>query len=505
MYRSAPTDRIYIFVLLSFFLLPTDLYAFQQDDGPVKVRLLRDYAPRTIIISSTKTATLYSGDPTNPIAELRSKDKLTLTTSNNQVYLKGADGGIYARSLIIDQPADAELTIELVEAKSRISPRKYRGAFMFQVDPSTPSTLNIINEVAIDDYVKSVLAGEFNFRELEASKALAVCIRTQAYQAIANQHGPGYAIPDNEMWQVYQGTQQITKTVRAAVDETRGEVLRFNNDLVEAVFFASSGGHTANHEDVWDANKILPYLRGKDDPYDYNSPNHSWESTIQRNQLLRALSDKFRFRVEGIKILDRSRDGRVRTMGIMGPNGQEEPMQSNAFRMLVVENFGRESLKSTLFDINVQPALYIFSGKGYGHGVGLNQWGALQLSKKGNQYDEILAYYYEGIEIDRGGIVSRLMTSTEQLIENTRDYFYDPEDEYSPDIPEISTISNESPTFTTEAGATDGISNRLYGDEEEAAQNDRRSRRRKDRANTDTRNTTKKTARPRTRGKRIGW
>ena len=123
----------------------------------------------------------------------------------------------------------------------------------------------------VEDYVAGVLAGEFNFNELEASKAMAVSIRTMAYRAQANYNGPHYAIPDNELWQVYAGTESITNTVEQAVAETQGEVLQYNGELAEAVYFASSGGHTANNEDVWNASNPQPYLRGKDDPYDYNS------------------------------------------------------------------------------------------------------------------------------------------------------------------------------------------------------------------------------------------
>lgn len=434
MLRSAPTDRFYLFLLLFSFLLPSQVSAYQQDNEPVQVRLLRDISPRTIIVSSSATANLYSGDPTNPIAQLGNRQKLTLTTSNNQVYLRSADGGIYARSLIIEQQAGEELTVEVAEARAVISPRSYKGAFLIQVDPATPSTLKIINMVPLHAYVESVLASEFGFNELEAAKAMAVSIRTIAYRTLQNQHGPEYAVPDNEMWQVYKGTHAITETVREAVAATEGEVIRFNGELAEAVYFASSGGHTANNEDVWDSSKIQPYLRGKDDPYDFNSPHHNWESTVSRDRLLRLLSDEFRFTANGIRILNRSRDGRVSTMAVTGENDRMEELRSNKFRLLVNEWFGRETLKSTLFEVNVQPNMYIFSGKGFGHGVGLNQWGALQLSKKGNLYDEILAYYYNDVEIDQGGLVSRMLSATGDAIEGASDFFFDNEDSYNPSI-----------------------------------------------------------------------
>ena len=505
MFRSAPTDRFYIFVLVFAFLLPANLYANQQDEPLVHVRLMRDISPRTIVVSSNQTAGLFSGDMNNPIAQLPLGEKLTLTTSNNQVYLRLSEGGIYARSVFLQQQPDAEITLEVAEAQTIVSSRTYKGNLMVQVDPATPSTLSIINGVGMNDYVESVLSSEFNFRELEASKAVAVSIRTLAHRQLENQHGPEFAIPDNEMWQVYEGTGMITSTVRDAVRETSGEVLRFNGELIEAVYFASSGGRTANNEDVWNASKVQPYLRGKEDPYDYNSPHHNWEKTISRDRLLGMLSDKYRFNVTGIRILNRSRDGRVRTMGIEG-DGQQEEIQSNAFRLLVNNEFGRETLKSTFFDVNVQPSIYIFTGKGFGHGVGLNQWGALQLSKKGNLHDEILAYYYTDVQLDRAGLGSQLLTASNTLPTQNGPRF---NENYSPII-EASSTGNDVQTIYGEPASND-VAAGLFGDddiaieqaEEEKPRRRFRLLRNRDKSENDSEPKNKTPLRH--TGKRIGW
>ena len=138
MSRSAPTDRFSLFIFLGLLLFPVPLHAQQFTDA-VRVRLLRDISPRTIVVSSSESAALYAGDTDNAIAMLPSGEKLPLTTSNNQVYFRLPDGqSIYARSLSIGQEAGAELTIEVLEAQGAITPRSYRGAFMVQVDPAGP-------------------------------------------------------------------------------------------------------------------------------------------------------------------------------------------------------------------------------------------------------------------------------------------------------------------------------------------------------------------------------
>lgn len=520
---ALPLDRVICILLLCILAAPTS--SFAQDEDPVQVRLMRSFSPRTIVISGNQTLELYSGDPSNPIQRLNAGEKLTITTSNNQVYLRSRKGSIYARSLIVVQDPRAETTIELAEARSIPPPRSYRGTFLIQVDPSTPSTLSIVNEVNMEDYVAAVLASEFNFPELEASKAVAVSIRTMAYRALERQHGPNYAVPDNELWQVYNGTAPITRTVIEAVSATQGEVLRHNDELIEAVYFASSGGHTANNEDVWHASEILPYLRGRDDPYDYNSPHHTWESTINRDRLLKVLSDQYGFKVTGIRVNDRSRDGRARTMLLTGTNNRQERVQSNDFRALVTDHFGRESLKSTLFEINMQPNLYIFTGKGFGHGVGLNQWGALELSKKGNLYDEILAYYYNGIQLNEDTDYGPALASnadTDFYLDDEPLPYNELEDDVFAQDNDVFSQGNAAQIFPADQPASSSsIQSRLFGNEddifEEASSQDRRAANTNPNRTADTQQanntrtgqvlgwSARSTKTSKTRSKRIGW
>ena len=382
-------------LILSLFL-PTLL---QAQDNYVRVRLLRDAAPSTVVLSSTRSMQLYAGSLTNPILELAPNQRVTLATNNDRVYLRAIDEGIFARSLIISQPEDAELTIEVADGASTPTPRTYRGLFLMQVDTSTPSSLQILNDVPLEHYVASVLSSEFDFPELEAAKALALCIRTMSLRNLTTQNGPIYAVPDDESWQVYKGTGSITRTALDAALQTQGQVLLYENELIESVYFSSSGGSTANNEDVWDASVALPYLRGRQDPYDYNSPHHTWESTLSRSDLHSYLSGLHDFQVTGISVENRSRDGRAKNILLRGADNRQKSVPGNEFRRSITARFGRNALKSTLFELNTQPNLYIFIGKGFGHGVGLNQWGALELSQRGQLHNEILDYYYPGVEI----------------------------------------------------------------------------------------------------------
>ncbi len=431
----------------------------QLNEDYVRVRLQRDAAPRTIIVSSTKPSQLYAGDTSNPILELPAQTKLTLTTSNQQVYLRAGEGGIFARSLIIRQQEEAELTLEIAEGAVLTEPRIYSGFFLIQVDSGAPGTLQILNDAPLDQYVASVLSGEFNFEEMEASKALAICIRTLALQTMKNQNGPIYAVPDDESWQVYNGNQIITETALEATQETKGQVLLHDNELAEPVYFASSGGHTANNEDVWLSSTEVPYLRGKADPYDRNSPHHTWESTLDRALLHQALGSAYDMEVINIDIQRRSRlDNRVQTVRLTGPEGVEETISGVDFRRVVTEQFDRESLKSTRFRMVTQPEVYIFEGRGFGHGVGLNQWGALELSRRGQLYNEILDFYYTDIEIGlyRSDIdnAAPALAQTQSLIPSSNVPFINFNGSSSMgtvEMPEVNTASTSTASTSTSA------------------------------------------------------
>ena len=393
-----------VFVLI-YCLFPS--LSFAQEDI-VSVRLLSDAAPRTIVISSTHPLQLYSGIDTNPILELEPREKLTLTTRTDRVYLSSSSGGIYATSLFVatpegDKSSEEEpvITVEIPDSRSLTSPRSYHGSLKIDVEENPNPMLRLVNYVPLENYVASVLASEFGYEALEGAKAMALCIRTLTLRHLTNQSGPEYAVPDNESWQAYKGTGPITSTAVEATRATMGQVLLYDNQLIEAVYFASSGGFTANNEDVWNASEIVPYLRGREDEYDFNSPHHVWQRSISRSDLHAHLSNKYDIAVNGISIHDTNRrDQRARSIKLSSAGDEQVIIPGNEFRLVVNHRFGRDAIKSTMFKINTQPGSYLFSGGGFGHGVGLNQEGALELSKRDWTHEEILNYYYGDIVID---------------------------------------------------------------------------------------------------------
>jgi stage II sporulation protein D len=233
---------------------------------------------------------------------------------------------------------------------------------------------------------------------------MAVVARTYGLFASAK-FGGAYDQADGTASQVYEGVGAVTERSRSAAQATAGEVLTYNGTLIQSVYFSSSGGHTADNEDVWKAEDALPYLRGVEDPHDDASPHHTWSATVDRSALLQTLTRERGTLVEGFTIGDRAPHGRVKTINVLQSSGGPHKMKANTFRLLVNRGVDDASLKSTWFDARRQGDQYVFNGRGFGHGVGLSQWGAHAMAEQGSDYDEILRFYYTGVEIQQVGTV----------------------------------------------------------------------------------------------------
>ncbi|NND72242.1 MAG: SpoIID/LytB domain-containing protein [Rhodothermales bacterium] len=285
--------------------------------------------------------------------------------------------------------------------------RLYSGSIRVRVDPKNMRQLVVVNTVPVEDYVAAVVATEYGLDDVEGTRAMAVLARTYALRSKAGT-GDDYDHVDHSISQVFHGVGTIDRKSNEAANSTRGEVLVHNGELIESVYHSSSGGFTANNEDVWNGSPVA-YLRGRVDRYE-DSPHTDWTVTVDRERLLRVLSNHAQVGVSGLRVGDRSDDGRVRKLILHTSSGDKE-IAANQFRLIFRREFGTSALKSTLFRVKRKGSQYEFEGSGFGHGVGLSQWGAHRMALKGKRYDEILRYYYSDVDIvsrEGVGAVNRL-------------------------------------------------------------------------------------------------
>ncbi len=249
------------------------------------------------------------------------------------------------------------------------------------------SGLYLINELPIEDYVKDVVAVEVGSNwDMEALKAQAVISRTYAvYQRKMNGNSI-YHIASSVLHQVYKGNNPDVR-VAYAVTETSGEILTFDNRPIEAFYHSTCGGKTENPEDVF--GKSYPYLKSVESNCEI-SPYSVWEKRIKLVEIEKALNLSG---IKGISIKSYTSTNRVKQLDIIA-NSVITTTTINATD--IRKALGWSILPSTNFNITLNGDSIIFKGRGYGHGVGLCQWGALQMAREGKNYKEILSFFYPG-------------------------------------------------------------------------------------------------------------
>lgn len=275
-----------------------------------------------------------------------------------------------------------------------IGDRWYRGKVRLI---RTSQGLMAINHVDLEDYLASVVGKEmYASWPLEALKSQAVAARSYALYRRHKQATPLYDLGSTTTYQVYAGVQGETSSTRTAAQSTAGQVLTYQGTVIEAVFHASSGGHTEHSENVWGG--PTAYLRGVPD-FDQTSPNFQWSVTLGADQLKQRLPGLGN--IVAITPLEHTFTGRVKTVHIVGDAGSRT-MTGRQLRQAL-------GLKSTLFAVSPSvgpiasqgtfagtPTQFLIQGRGFGHGLGMSQWGAYALAQQGKTYQQILQHYYQG-------------------------------------------------------------------------------------------------------------
>ena len=389
--------RFALFLLLAAWIAgPAEASDAAADTSHIRVRILDQVGVRAATVTVERGALdVRIPGHAAPVATIAAGDSATLSLRSDDVKLRRTNGGLYARSLRLD-PSASDTKWGLTHEDIR--PRTYTGGIRVRPDTSRNDHLVLVNAVRLDRYVASVVAGEYPFDDIEGAKAMAVLVRTYALRAAAKFQG-AYDHVDHSASQVYRGASAVTDVSRQATAATEGQVVTSNDQLIEAVYFSSSGGHTANPSAVWTADRDHPYLIARNDPYDAQSPHHRWSTRIDRSTLLSALSAWKPYPVTGFYLGDRAEGRRVTHIDLLDDANNRHTVRSNAFRLYVNQNVPGAELKSTWFDARREGNTYVFAGRGYGHGVGLSQWGAHAMAQEGFSYREILTFYYTDVQV----------------------------------------------------------------------------------------------------------
>lgn len=269
---------------------------------------------------------------------------------------------------------------------------RYRGALTVV---ARDSALLIINRLDLEDYLRGVVPAEMQASwPQEALKAQAVAARSYVLNNLSPQHD--YDICATTHCQVYRGTELENSLSDQAIAATRGLVLTYDGTFARAYYHSDSGGMLASSSEVW--GEDFPYLQARSDVHT-DTPHRRWTQQLDPALLTQAVREAGREigTATSVAVISWTSSGRVYGFQVNGTHGTADFTGNETTNLL--RGIG---LKSTR--LSVTGALTV-SGDGWGHGVGMSQYGARSLAQAGHDYDEILAFYYPSTQLGRLSVV----------------------------------------------------------------------------------------------------
>ena len=386
-------------------------------------------------------------------------DMIAVRSTGQEIMVQDSQGGdLLLCENMVATPAFAGKSSDHVFHLTQLTQGTYRGWFEFVRQGSSITAVNILD---YEEYLYGVIPAEMPASwNMEALKAQAVAARSMAIHQYNKYNKYGHNVCDTVYTQVYKGFSGEHARTNQAVDETRGRVATYNGKIAETLFFSTSGGYTEDPANVWGS--AIPYLKSIPDPYETDPEMKPWTRTISLADLDQSLaSNNIRIgQAKGLQINGYTPAGRVKELEIIGTLGSHK-IEREAIRTFF-SGTSQGSLRSRLFTIDNAPAInrassntlkglqvymgsaadyiigasgdlkrvgraldvqgakgqttyayeaedlgggqmaygdLVISGKGYGHGVGMSQSGARGMAQAGHTYDQIIKYYYQGVEL----------------------------------------------------------------------------------------------------------
>jgi stage II sporulation protein D len=360
-----------IIILFVFTLVP--FLVFAQKTNYVRVA----------IIQNVRTVSLNINGPyeiTNPAGEVLSKGgilKTTVTIHRGGILLGGNFFKTGKVLISVGQPN----TIT-------VNDRMFRGEI--QLIKNKDESLSVVNRIDLENYVRGILYHEAShYWPMEALKAQAIICRTYAIYETQKNKNKNFDLTSDVYSQVYGGMISERYRTNKAVDQTKGTILTYQGEVFPTYYSATCGGYTEDSSMLW--NIDLAPLRGVFCGFCKDSPHFKWNYVLSLAEIKDKLV-KAGFKIGNIKnivIFNRDKTGRIIDLKIVSEN-KELKIPAKNFRNIIGPNI----IRSTNFNVDVIDKDACLEGIGWGHGVGMCQWGAYFMAKQGYTAEQILKYYY---------------------------------------------------------------------------------------------------------------
>ena len=256
----------------------------------------------------------------------------------------------------------------------------------------------VVEKVPLEEYVYGVVSSEVPVSfEVDALKAQAVASRTYVMYAMQNNKDKEFDVYDSVNSQVYNSDEELkekwgdkyqeySNKIKKVIVDTKGEYLMYDNKIIEAFFFSTSTGYTENSEEVF--SEALPYLRSVESSWDESSPSFNDEKEFSKTDFYNKLGIKYSDTLD-VSDIKKTTSGRIKSLKI------------NYKKFTGKEIRSKLELRSTFFTFYEKDNKILVKTKGYGHGVGMSQYGANGMALAGFKYEDILKYYYTGVKIKK--------------------------------------------------------------------------------------------------------
>jgi stage II sporulation protein D len=367
-----------IILIFTFYILNFNCYA--QSTKYIRVAIIQDAESLSLqvngsyeIIDSLNQKILSSG-----------KDLKTTVTIDRKSILLGGMSFNTDKVLIKSDGVHGNIIID---------GRRFRGDI--QLIKKDNLRLLVANHLDLEDYIKGVLYHEVShYWPFEVLKAQAIVCRTYALYQIQQNAAKDYDVTSDIYSQVYGGRTSERYRTNEAVDETKAQVLTYQDTIFPTYYHATCGGHTEDASILWNID-LVP-LKGVACNFCKDSPHFKWHQVLSLYELRQKLVNAG-YQISDIKdivILGRDKSKRITELKII-TDQKEIRISGKDFRNIIDSKI----LRSANFKVNVVNRDVVFEGLGWGHGVGMCQWGAYFMAKKGYNYKEILRYYYPSSQI----------------------------------------------------------------------------------------------------------
>lgn len=303
---------------------------------------------------------------------------------------------------------------EQVEKKEKEEGKEVTANDMSSVDVAVyRSATKKIQKLPLETYLSGVVAAEMpaDFEE-EALKAQALTARTYIVNQLISNNRKGLPqgadVGDTVMHQVYKNDNELKKQwgsdykwkmkkIDKAIKETEGQILTYNGNPITATFFSTSNGYTENSEEYWQAE--FPYLKSVSSPWDKESPKFYNKMVVDAGDFEKKLGVSLSSGTTIGTVVQRTSGNRVGVVEIGGKKLTGKQIREKL------------ALNSSDFDWERQGSQIIITTKGYGHGVGMSQYGANGMAREGKSYEDIVKYYYKGVKVQSSSKWINTMTA----------------------------------------------------------------------------------------------